>query len=81
MSSSPSPDSAGSPQAATGQGCCSRASKYHRSFKRLSSPSIELLPPGNYLMWVVRDGSRGESFPVDLGPEGELAMSLDLEVP
>lgn len=55
-------------------------SGYERPFDRLSSPSLMRLAPGNYFIWSVKDGVRGERRPLSLGNDGASKREVDLPV-
>jgi hypothetical protein len=54
----------------------------HIRFPRISSPSVMAnLSPGNYLLWVRKDGTISDRVPQAIGGGGEKQAEVDLLVP
>jgi hypothetical protein len=53
----------------------------HYQFSRHSSPTTEILAPGNYYFWLEKEQTESEPVPKRIGGEGEQKWEMDLAAP
>lgn len=53
----------------------------HVRFSRESSPTRQLLAPGDYFLWLQRGNTRTEPVPQEIGGHGQTAAEVDLRTP
>jgi hypothetical protein len=61
-------------------GWADKPEKY-QAFDQQSSPTDQMLPPSNYLMWAKKNSKTGDKKPVTVGNDGKTEREIDLLAP